>query len=308
VSRSVSPSAGERLRRVLAPPGLDDRAAERWDPERWDPERWDAERWNTERWDPERWDTERAGAEPTENVDVRHADESADRDRVRLLRSRFTPAHLRSLALMLVVVVAAGVTLTLRARSESVPVTLSSQVTTEARASSQGSSGPPDAGSGSRPPVAQPSASSTTTLMQVHVTGEVRRPGVVRLAVGARVHEAIAAAGGATTKADLGTLNLAAVLTDGSQVVVARQGAGGSSLQPGQPGQVSAPGSGSPKLNLNSATAEQLEQLPGVGPVTAASIVAWRDQHGRFTRVDELQEVDGIGPKTFARLEPHVTV
>ncbi|WP_203567154.1 helix-hairpin-helix domain-containing protein [Aestuariimicrobium ganziense] len=142
------------------------------------------------------------------------------------------------------------------------------------------------------------------------MTGQVRKPGVVRLPTGARVHDAVTAAGGTTGQADLGSLNLAAVVTDGSQVVVGRRG-GPSSVVSQAPdadagGPAGQPGSG--KLNINTATVAQLEELPGVGPVTAASIVSWREQHGRFTRIEELQEVDGIGPKTYARLAEHVTV
>lgn len=154
-------------------------------------------------------------------------------------------------------------------------------------------------------------------VVRVHVLGAVRRPGVVTLAPGARVQDALDAAGGLTEQARPGELNLAAPLVDGQQVAVGdvRKPGGevraADSAQPGAaPG--AAPGSGQSasrgRLNLNTATAEQLDALPGVGPVTAQKIVAWRTEHRRFTKVAELQEVPGIGPKSFADLEPLVTV
>ena len=147
------------------------------------------------------------------------------------------------------------------------------------------------------------SPSSQPTLL-VHVLGEVRRPGVVRLLEGARVQDAIAAAGGMTGRARAGDLNLAARVSDGAQLVIGR-----TRSEVKDP--AAAPG-GSPgaaaTMDLNAATVEQLDTLPGVGPVTAAKILAWREQHGRFRTVAELQEVDGIGPKSYADIAPHVRV
>jgi competence protein ComEA len=166
----------------------------------------------------------------------------------------------------------------------------------------------PSVPSASPTPVARPA-------VLVHVLGEVARPGVVRLPEGARVADAIAAAGGLTAQADPGELNLAAVVSDGSQIVI------GTLKEPRgevRTGPAAAPGSGtsgstgapdgSVKVSLNTATEAELDTLPGVGPVTAKRIVAWRDEHGRFTRIEELQEVDGIGPKTFAELAAHVSL
>ena len=149
----------------------------------------------------------------------------------------------------------------------------------------------------------------TPTTILVHVAGAVRRPGLVRLGERSRVQDAIAAAGGLTRSARPGHLNLAQVLTDGQQVLI------GTAQHPvtevrGGDGPPTAT-SGSPPLaavDLNRATVTELEQLPGVGPVTAANIVGWREQRGRFTAVSELQQVDGIGPKTYARIAPHVRV
>ena len=178
-----------------------------------------------------------------------------------------------------------------------------------------------------------PSASATARAspaeLVVHVAGAVRRPGLVRLSAGARVHDAIDQAGGLRPGADLGDLNLAQLLTDGQQVIVGRTAAsksGSKTTSDADPGTAtpreersevrggSSAGSGSdergsaPQLDLNTATAAELEVLPGVGPVTAAKIVAWREQHGRFSRVEELQEVTGIGPKTYAEIAPHCRV
>lgn len=150
-----------------------------------------------------------------------------------------------------------------------------------------------------------PSRSAAPTVL-VHVLGEVRRPGVVELPEGARVKDGIAAAGGLTDKAVPGELNLAAVVSDGSQLVIGSKRAPGSEVRSGE----MSPGTGSSggKVSLNTATVAQLEDLPGVGPVTAQRIIAWREDHQRFTRIEELQEVDGIGPKTFAEIASHVRV
>jgi len=135
----------------------------------------------------------------------------------------------------------------------------------------------------------------------VHVVGAVAAPGVVELEPGARVAEAVEAAGGATRKADLGALNLARVVEDGEQVVVPRKGKGEAD------GGTSAPPS-DPRVDLNAADATVLETLPGIGPVLAERIVAWRTEHGKFSDVAELQEVSGIGPSVFAQLEGLVRV
>jgi competence protein ComEA len=127
----------------------------------------------------------------------------------------------------------------------------------------------------------------------VDVVGAVRRPGLYRLRDGARVADAVRRAGGPTAKAQLELLNLAALISDGEQVVVPRAGAGGAVGTAGG----AAPGG---PVHLNSATLEQLDALPGVGPVTAQKILDFRQAHGAFGSVDELDAVPGIGP---ARLE-----
>jgi competence protein ComEA len=143
----------------------------------------------------------------------------------------------------------------------------------------------------------------------VHVAGAVRRPGLVQLGERSRVQDAIDAAGGLTRDARPGRLNLAQLLTDGQQVLI------GTAQHPvtevregGGPPPVTNGSTPLAVVDLNRATVAELEQLPGVGPVTAANIVGWREQRGRFASVSELQQVDGIGPKTYARIAPHVRV
>ncbi len=153
--------------------------------------------------------------------------------------------------------------------------------------------------------VVAPSATSAAAMVTVDVEGKVRRPGIVILPTGSRVTDALKAAGGVPRRGTLRGLNLAAVLADGQQIVVGAPVAA-SSLGSGVP-LPGATGDGG-LVNLNTATAEELDTLPGVGPVTAQAILEWREQNGGFTSVQELLEVDGIGPATLEKLTPHVTV
>ncbi len=138
----------------------------------------------------------------------------------------------------------------------------------------------------------------------VHVAGQVRSPGIVRLPVGSRVADAIEQAGGVTRRKALDSVNLARVLVDGEQVLV---GAGTPALG-GDPA-AGVPSQGVPsKVSLNSATLEQLDSLPGVGPVLAGRILTWRTTHGRFTSIDELGEVSGIGESILEQLRPLVAL
>ncbi|MCC2313397.1 helix-hairpin-helix domain-containing protein [Cellulomonas xiejunii] len=148
----------------------------------------------------------------------------------------------------------------------------------------------PDAGA--REPVDAPDQ------VVVHVVGAVAQPAVVRLALGARVAEAIAAAGGSTPEADLATVNLARVLTDGEQLVVPVVGA---------PVVAAVPDASDGLVDLNAASAAELEELPGVGPVLAGRIVEHRTALP-FTTVDELDDVAGIGPALLADLRTRVRV
>ncbi len=142
----------------------------------------------------------------------------------------------------------------------------------------------------------------------VDVAGRVRRPGIVVLEAGARVVDALDKAGGPRPRVDLTSLNLARVLVDGEQIVVGDEG-GATSPPAGTP-PVGADGAPPPAalVDLNLADQALLETLPNVGPVTATAIIAWRTEHGGFTSVTELLEVDGIGDATLAQLTPLVTV
>jgi competence protein ComEA len=157
-------------------------------------------------------------------------------------------------------------------------------------------------------PRAAPDTPSTTgpgDRVAVHVAGRVRRPGLVRLPAGSRVHDAIRAAGGVTAGADLDAVNLARRLTDGEQVRIPGPG---DPAPPLPPGAASTPGATpSAPLDLNTASLEQLDALPGVGEVTAGHILAYRSAHP-FTTVDQLLEVPGIGQRRFDQLKDLVTV
>jgi competence protein ComEA len=144
--------------------------------------------------------------------------------------------------------------------------------------------------------VSAPARTVTSAQLYVNVVGAVRRPGLYRLPDGARVADALARAGGVTQRAQVELVNLAARVADGEQVVVPRRGAGGAAPVPAGSGTAAASG----PVHLNSATIEQLDALPGVGPVTAQKIVDYRQEHGGFKSVDDLDAVPGIGP---ARLE-----
>jgi competence protein ComEA len=251
------------------------------------------------------------------------------------LAARFglNPAHvvLVSVGLVLAVVLA-GVAL-VRARPHETSVGLI--------ASPSASTGPGVVGPTSVPvdpavasrasPGSTPSASATSPAGQsalptaaslvVHVIGKVHRPGLVRVPPGARVMDAITAAGGAAKGADLSTLNLARLVSDGEQIAVdVASTAGGAGAAPGAPaggggsgsgtgsGGATDPGSGTAVVDLNKADLTVLETLPGVGPVLAQRILDFRTENGRFTHVEELEDVKGIGAKTFADIKPHVTV
>ena len=146
-------------------------------------------------------------------------------------------------------------------------------------------------------PTAPPVASAAGIF--VHVLGEVSSPGLYELRDGDRAVDAVAAAGGFTKKADQAQLNLARFVTDGEQIVVPEIGAspatGAASSEPG-------------KVNLNTADSAELETLPRIGPAMAERIIDWRETNGRFTSIDDLTSVSGVGDKTFEALKPLITV
>jgi competence protein ComEA len=147
------------------------------------------------------------------------------------------------------------------------------------------------------PPLRPPRAARAHSAVQVvvDVAGAVRRPGLYHLARNARVADAIAAAGGALPRAEIDAVNLAAPVADGVQVLVPRRGA--------DTGAAGAAGGAAGPVDLNSATAEQLDALPGIGPSTAAKIVAYRQEHGAFRSLSELDAVPGIGAGRLAQLK-----
>jgi competence protein ComEA len=158
-----------------------------------------------------------------------------------------------------------------------------------------------ESGPGAAQPVMSPT--SSPALLIVDVAGAVRKPGVYEFAEGERVVDAIERAGGPMPKADLSLLNLAAMLVDGTQILVPKTGP----PVAGAPGGA-APGSSSGLVNINSASATELETLSGIGEVLAGTIIEYRDQNGPFASVDDLLDVSGIGPATLEEIRDQVTV
>lgn len=153
---------------------------------------------------------------------------------------------------------------------------------------------------------AAPAPPAPPPELVISVVGEVARPGLVTVRPGARVADALEAAGGTNEGTDITALNLARRLADGEQLYVAvpvPPGANTGQAEP-EPG----PGTSSAKVDLNTATEEQLDALPGVGEVMAERIVQWRTRHGRFRSVDQLQDVDGIGDTRLSKLRDLVQV
>ena len=221
-----------------------------------------------------------------------------------------SPRHVVVLALVLLVGLTWAVIALFRTHPEPIPnppssLTSGSPVATPTMGTTP--LGPSSTGSPGKP-----------ATVVVHVAGKVRRPGLVRAPAGSRVADVLTAAGGALPGVDLTTLNLARQVTDGEQIVV-----GVPAIAPAGTPTAGTPTAGTPTagqpagtpgasadtpLDLNTATLAQLDGLPGVGPVLAQRILDWRNEHGRFTSADELQEVSGVGPKKFESLKPHVRV
>ena len=187
--------------------------------------------------------------------------------------------------------------------SSSVDLPMATGTTGSGVGGSGGGGGSDDAGA---------APTGVTAELVVQVAGAVAHPGVFHLPPGSRLGDLVRQAGGLTRDADVDRIDLAAPLTDGALVYLPRRG---QALPPGPvvggggstPGGTAGDGSSSTLvLDLNTATAEQLDALPGVGPTTAAAIVAYRDQHGPFRSVDDLADVTGIGPAKLAQIRPHV--
>ncbi len=266
-------------------------------------------------------------------------------DRLRDARWTLTPRHIAVLAVVLILGLTWAAWTFLRARPEPLPDTRPTTTTTGSAVSqptptqpgpasaqtqpatnqSAGPNQPPAAnqstganqsagvnqppGANQTPGINQTPGAGTSSgqpLVVVHVAGKVRRPGLIRAPAGSRVADVLTLAGGPLRGVDLTTLNLARQVTDGEQIIV------GATTQPPPPNQPSPTAGPSPSsapnapVNLNTATLEQLDALPGVGPVLAQRILDYRTQNGPFTTIDQLQEVPGVGPKKFDSLKPHV--
>jgi competence protein ComEA len=219
-----------------------------------------------------------APAADAADEDVRGPDPTPAPHRDWPTRLRISPAAVVGVVMVLVVAVVAASVLAWRGRARDVGAQLA----------------PPQP-----PQAASTSPLGATGRVVVDVAGKVRRPGLISLPAGSRVADALRAAGGAKPGTDLTSLNLARKLIDGEQIVVGAPGA-------------AAPTSGAPgptnPVDLNTASVDQLDQLPGVGPVLAQRIVDWRTAHGSFTAVSQLRQVTGIGDSKYADLQPLVRV
>jgi competence protein ComEA len=253
-------------------------------------------------------DTDDSDADPNSLLPRWLPDGSTQHDGGWLARVRADPGRAGAIALAAIAAIAILVTVFTLMREQPAPVTSAKLPPVDMAATASRSASP---GPSTRPD--QP--------VVVSVVGLVHTPGLVTLAPGARIADALKAAGGSIDGADTSGLNMARQVDDGEQIVVGmapvkgQPAVLGSSVSPGS----AAPGPSSPTprpgkgasaalINLNTATVEQLDTLPGVGPVRAAAIVAWRKANGKFTSVDQLGEVDGIGPGRLEKLRPLVRV
>jgi competence protein ComEA len=236
-------------------------------------------------------------------------------DRVQGLLVRYTgvrlaPGPRAAAAVGLVALVAAVATLcwVIAARPHPVPVRDAGASAPAVDARSSTATGPVRTGATSTATAPTATAPTATAPVVVDVAGKVRHPGIYRLPAGSRVADAVAAAGGALPRVDMSSVNLAALLHDGEQIAVGVPGAGPGAAAGGAPASGSAAGGPTAPVDLNSASLDQLETLPRVGPVLAQRIIDWRAAHGGFARVGQLREVSGIGPATFAQLQKLVRV
>lgn len=233
-----------------------------------------------------------------------------------LAKVRADPGRAGAIALAVIAALAVLITVFSVLRDQPAPVTSAKLPPVEMVSTASPRTDEPAAGS----------AAPEATQLVVSVVGLVHKPGLATLVPGSRIADALTAAGGALSGADTIGLNLARPLVDGEQIVVGLapppgRPVLGSSVGPGSPapeaprtGSAPTPAKPEPKpkpreaVNLNTATVEQFDALPGVGPVTAAAIVAWRVAHGRFATVDQLGDVDGIGPARLEKLRALVRV
>jgi len=205
------------------------------------------------------------------------------------------------LTLIVIGVLAVAAVLVLHER----PTTVSAPEMVAQSASAPASGEPAGAGSAGAEPSDGPAPADAEADLVVHVGGEVAEPGLYTLPPGSRVADAVEEAGGALPEADLDLLNLARALVDGEQILVGVPPPPGTSVN-GPPGSDGAAGAGA-LVDVNRADGALLETLPGVGPVIAENIIAYREAHGPFSSVDDLINVDRIGEKVLADLSPHAT-
>lgn len=252
-------------------------------------------------------------SDPTDDdlSDWRPAPPNALADRFDDLRTRLPASPLRSLGLVAVVVLAAGVTWWLL-RPPPPPIEAALPLAT---GNSESAVLP---GASSPEPTAGPVTTTGPVELVVQSAGAVVSPGVYRLPPGARVDDLVVASGGLADDADGDRVNLAAPVGDGQRLWFPRQGEvdppevvvgeGGGSSAPAGPGGAPAPDAPPATVNLNTATASDLDSLPGVGPATAAAILAYREENGPFAAVDDLLEVRGIGDAKLEQIRPLATV
>ena len=209
-------------------------------------------------------------------------------ERLRGTRWTVAPRHLIVIALVLVAGLTWAGCSVLRSRPEPIPERSTETPGTPVTAPTPTTTKPP----------------TPQATLVVHVAGKVRRPGLIHTKSGNRVADALEAAGGALPGTDLTTLNLARPLTDGEQILVGTPNNVPPTTSTSRPTAPSATG----PIDLNTATLDQLDDLPGVGPVLAQRILDYRTEHGRFTTIDQLQEVSGVGTKKYEDLKPHVRI
>lgn len=246
-------------------------------------------------------------AEDADTGDDRWAPATSSPERNWLAAVRADPGRAGGIALAAIAVLAVLVTVFTLIRAQTPPVASANLPPVEPVAGEVPDPAP-DSGS--------PGAEQNQKVV-VSVVGLVHQPGLVTLAAGARIADAVAAAGGTLDGADTLGLNLARHVADGEQIVVgiatpagrpAALASSATGLSPSRAGPAPADEPDPGPVDLNTAGVGELDELPGVGPVTAAAIVAWRTANGRFTSVDQLAEVDGIGPARLEKLRPLVRV
>ena len=245
----------------------------------------------------------------------RPAPPSSVADRVDQLRAHLPASPLRSIGLVAIVALAIGVAWWLL-RPPPPPIE-------SALPLAAGATGAPSASDGASPEPTAPATTAGPVELVVQSAGAVAEPGVYRLAPGARVDDLVAASGGLTGDADGDRVNLASPVGDGERVWFPRRGddeppvvvagGGGGGPSPGTEGTAGTAGPAGPEappatVNLNTATAAELDTLPGVGPSTAAAILAYREENGSFAAVDDLLDVRGIGDAKLEQIRPLATV